>query len=257
VDNQPLVQPIDHPPPPNDGPTDKQRIQEQRLIIAGLAVVVVIMLCGLCLVVGAMGNRNNDRSAAPTGEQIAQVEPEEVQTGQEQLDAVQEDPVDSQTEPQQPAPTDPPPPTSVPQNQPTTPPVGYSPDRAAGQGTAVEVPLYRFVLLNAERPYNAEELHPWNVPDDGNEFIRARVRVTCIVEECDFLPILFDVVGGSGVIYERQLILFEADDMLTATELLEGASIEGELYYQVAESDSDFLLRWEPALGDKVYFDLP
>lgn len=257
----PNAQPLEPSNPPvSTSPVvkeQKQVIKQQYIIIIALAVVLMCSVCSLVLVIGAAGDNDQEQAAAPqpqAGNVEGQAGAGAIEAADEQVEQVQ-----SADEPES---TRGPRPTATPRPRPsaTPAPVGYSIENPAGTNQVVTVPNYEFTLLGSRLPVD-EELLDYsflNVPSQETlEFLRVTVRVTCRVEECDFWPGGFDVQAASGIIYEYRAVLFTVDGLLDSTELLQGTTVSGDIYFEVPKTESGLTLRWEPWIGDNAYFDLP
>lgn len=262
---KPDAQPLEPHQPPSvpDNSSESKIINQQYWIIITLAMVLMCSLCSLILVIGGINADEETQAAAPQPQAEAGGVSGEQAEGA--LGAAPQQPADSvqqeQAVPQEQAPTDLPP-TNTPRPRPTAEPdpVGFSINNPAPEGTTVSLPNYDVALLGSRLPVDDElfDMSFLNVPsEDRLEFLRVTVRVTCKLEECDFWPAIFDVQGSSGLIYERRLVLFSVDNSIDFTEMKQNATLTGDLYFEVPENESGFTLRWEPAIGDIAYFDLP
>ncbi|NDJ53202.1 MAG: DUF4352 domain-containing protein [Chloroflexi bacterium] len=220
-------------PPPPSGVAEverqeKRQIRREYLLVGVLAIVAVCCMCAGLLALGG----NNNRANNPGPGQAVNAEN--------------------------------PAPTAVPELPPTpTSPaaaVGASLENPASVGMPVEVPLFRFTVLSAERPADARlaSYSPWNVAPEDQEFQGVRVRVECISEqECNFAVWQMDLIGSSGVIYAPRVVLVDVPDLAESREMLPGSSFEGSIYYEVPRSEGSVTLRWEPIVGNSVYMRVP
>lgn len=164
--------------------------------------------------------------------------------------------VDEEEPEAEPEPTDEPEPTA----EPTDPPAGASRDNPAPVGTPMEAPNYTITLDGATRPatdivMNANMFN--KTPDEGFEYVMVEISVTCKIDECAFTLYNFNVIGSESVVYDPEIMVSGVDGMLESGKMLQGGTRSGKVFFIVREGETDLVLRWDPLLGDEIFFDIP
>jgi len=140
-----------------------------------------------------------------------------------------------------------------------TPEPGLSLSSPAPMGTEVSTPNFTFLVNEVTQPANdiVAAGNPFNTsPETGQEYLMVNLTVTCDTEDCEFFPTNFDVIGSAGIGYDTEFFISGVEGMLENTEMLQGGSVTGLLFFIVGQNDSNFALRWDPIFGDSVYLAL-
>lgn len=238
MENEPQPTPADTQAAPESvaAPVTSQYPAFMNWLLGGLLVVIVCCMCGALAAVGGGSSRPAQPAAqgvqaqesAPAFEPAATTRPPTRAAQPPSPAAAQEDDSDR-----------------------------YPLSSPAPLGTAVDLPVFRLTVLTYERPVDnyLKDRSLLNKAEEGMEFGRVQVRVTCQAdEECSFWPDNFQLLGESDIYYNRVWVLFDTPSMLEGTDMRPGATLEGWLYYMVPKGEGMRVLRWAPWVGEEVYF---
>lgn len=142
--------------------------------------------------------------------------------------------------------------------------LGSTRSNPAPAGSEVVFDDMAFQIMNTVRP--ADSLvatgNMFNsTPEPDQEYMFVEVQVTCKKtgdEKCSFSPeFSTKLTGSNGVEYNPEIMLSGVEKLLETTEFYGGAVISGYVPFIVKKDETNFVLVYDPILGDKFYLAIP
>lgn len=144
------------------------------------------------------------------------------------------------------------------------PKVGTARSNPAPAGSEVIADKMAFTITDIIRPANklVKAGNQFNsLPDDGLEYIFVEINVTCKKssdEKCSVNPYFnMKLVGSEGIEYDPDIFIAGVKNILDSKEFYGDASVKGYVPFIVSEGETDFVLLYDPFLGDTFYLALP
>lgn len=141
----------------------------------------------------------------------------------------------------------------------SVPAIGTSRDNPAPVGETVSVPNFAILVTAITRP--ADDIvatgNMFNTePEPGQEYIMVELSATCLVEECSFSTFNFNVIDSSGLVHDAQSFVSGVTGMLDSGDMLSGGTRSGSVFFLVPQGDDGLVLRWDPFVGDEIFFSM-
>jgi len=140
---------------------------------------------------------------------------------------------------------------------------GSARSNPAPVGSEVVVDDMAFKVLTTIRP--ADDLvsagNMFNsTPEPDQEYVFVEVQVQCkktIDEKCSLNPdFSIKIIGSDGVQYDPEMFISGVDGLISSTEFYGDAVISGYIPFIVKESDTGFVMVYEPLFGDSFYLSI-